>query len=100
MEMETAGSIAKNSVREADISAAFADDAGRGNFIILSASDSEFIQAVEEGDELFVVEYRDAHGRQFQASMAMVKPVVEAAFRDYLRLGTAWRDKHHWRPLK
>jgi len=100
MDLESGGSIKRNGAQEADISAAFADDRGRGDFIILSASDSEFIQAAEEGDGIFAVEYRDASGQQFQASIAMVKPVVEAAFKDYLRKGTAWRKGHQWRLLK
>jgi hypothetical protein len=100
MDLESGGSIKKNGAQEADITAAFADDRGRGDYIILSAGDSEFIQAADEGDGIFIVEYRGADGQQFQASIAMVKPVVEAAFKDYLRNGTTWRNGHQWRLLK
>jgi hypothetical protein len=76
----------------------FADDARRGEFVILEADQSTFLQASGEEDGPYVLEYREA-GEQFQAVGQLTKQEVKEAFLGYLQGGSEWRTKKEWSQL-
>lgn len=101
MKLETAERIASAEATEADIRAAFADDHGRGEFIILSQAEQIYMQASGEGDGPYTVEYRDGgENRHFQCPQDMTKSEVETAFLQYLRSDAGWQTDHEWRQLE
>ncbi len=99
MELTSAG-LSFADVTEQQLDEAFADDARRGEFVILTAEDGSFLQAGGESEGPYRLEYRDAgSGKQFQATREAGKEEVKQAFLDYLRGGSAWRAQREWREM-
>ena len=100
-------------VRAEDIDCVLADDAF-GQFAILSASETDFIQAGNDwqpgskceqflqrhDSDPWVLEYRDgASGRQFRTADWVTLEQVRLAFQSYLTGGDDWRAAHEWQEL-
>ena len=101
MKLECAETISSANATEADIRSAFADDNGRGEFVILSEADQMFIQASGEGDGPYTLEYREGgDDRHFQCARDVKKTEVEAAFLKYLRRDAAWKTDFQWKALE
>ncbi len=100
MYLEAAQSISAKNATEDDILNAFADDHGRGEFIILFADNDSFIQAAGELDDPYTLEYHDSSGKHFIATAEVTKEEVQVAFLDYLRNGTQWRESRSWHEMK
>jgi len=100
MRLECAESISSAATTEADIRNAFADDRGRGEFIILSESDEVFIQASGEDDGPYALEYREGSSdRHFRCTRDLTKAEVEDAFLKYLNRDAGWETDFPWEPL-
>jgi hypothetical protein len=101
MKLETAERISSAQATEVDIGHAFADDHGRGEYIILSRAEQIFIQASGEGEGPYAVEYRDGgKDRHFQCTRDLSKAEVETVFLKYLRGDSGWLTDLEWRPLE
>ncbi|MEX0728187.1 MAG: hypothetical protein WD065_18100, partial [Planctomycetaceae bacterium] len=101
MDLETAQSIFVKNATQEDIENAFADDFGRGEFIILTADDGSFIQACGEVEGPYTLEYRDAlSNKQFTATLELTKEEVKQAFLHYLRGDANWRESHTWNEIE
>jgi hypothetical protein len=101
MELETAQSIAFDSLTEAQLREAFHDDLGRGEFIILSEQPQVFIQAAGEGDGPYSLEYRDGDDEHhFYAGDDYRKDDVERAFCWYLAKDPRWRTEFPWQKVE
>ena len=101
MKLECAQSISSSNPNSDDIERAFADDHGRGEFIILIADDDSFIQAAGESDGPYVLEYRDAKiDKHFSAVGEFTKEQVKSAFLSYLGGNTDWHDTNTWEELE
>lgn len=101
MKLECAESISSENATETEIRNAFADDHGRGEFIILSDADQVFIQASGEGDGPYILEYREGgDDRHFQCMRDVKKGEVEATFLKYLRRYAAWKVDFQWKKLE
>ena len=101
MDLECEQSISSTDVTAADIQNAFADDAGRGGYIILSQSEQVYIQAIGEGDGPYTLEYRQGSGeRHYQCPQDLTKEQVETAFLKYLTGDIAWQNDHEWQRLE
>lgn len=100
MELETAQGLAHERVTEAELLQAFADDARRGEFIILSQSEQVYIQASGEGEGPYLMEYRDGSAeRHYQCRQDLSKADVQAAFVSCFRGDGAWKVDWQWEPL-
>ncbi len=100
MTLECAQSLPSADATEADIRQAFADDAGRGEFIILAAADQVFLQASGEDDGPYALEYREGSGdRHFRCTRDLTKAEVEGAFLKYLNRDARWKTDFPWEPL-
>ena len=101
MELECGGSRPRTTATAAGIRQAFADDAGRGEFIILFAAEEIFIQAAGEGDGPYALEYREGgRGQHCQCRRDVKKAEVETAFLKYLAGDPSWKDPFPWQPLE
>lgn len=101
MNLECAKSIASSNATEADILNAFADDAGRGEYIILSQSEQVYMQACGEGDGPYTLEYRQgSQDRHYQCPLDLTKSQVKTAFLKYLDGDTSWQHDHEWQQLE
>ncbi|MDY0165882.1 MAG: hypothetical protein RBS80_05015 [Thermoguttaceae bacterium] len=101
MKLECAQAIASADATEADIRNAFADDGGRGEFIILAAADQVFLQASGEEDGPYTLEYREGSAdRHFQCTRDLAKAEVEGAFLKYLNRDASWKTDFPWQPLR
>jgi hypothetical protein len=88
-------------VTEVDLRIAFANDAERGEFVILSEADEVYIQAAGEGDGPYTLEYRDGgHDRHYECTYQLDKAMVEWVFLKYLRHDETWRTQLEWRRLE
>jgi hypothetical protein len=97
MKLECGGSVGRADVSGEDIIRAFADDAGRGEFIILSQSDQVYIQAYGEGDDPFLVEYREGDAQHhFHSVEDHPKDVVQSLFLKYLDQDDSWKTDIEW----
>lgn len=86
---------------EDDIRQAFLDDEGRGEFIILSRGEQVYLQAANEKDGAFLLEFRDGDEQNhFQSTRELSKPEVERAFLQYLAGDDSWRTAFPWRKLE
>jgi len=101
MTLETAGTIADPAVTESRLKAAFADDQGRGGYIILSRSGQVYIQAAGEGEGPYSLEYRDGdNDRHFTAGHRFTKREVERLFLHYLTGDERRRPDVAWVKMK
>ncbi len=101
MDLETAQSLSARRATPEDIERAFADNSGRGEYIILTADDGSFIQAAGEMDDPYALEYHDApSGKHFRATKDVTKEQVEAAFLEYLRGAATWKEARDWKELE
>ncbi len=101
MKLETAGDISSDNVSEAELARAFQDDAGRGEFIILSQADQIYIQASGEYDEPYILEYRDGDSdHHFQSVEDVPKEMVQAVFMKYLKGDHSWKRDVAWAKLE
>ena len=100
MKLECAGSLSSGNATEPEIRNAFADDHGRGEFIILSDAEQVFIQASDEGDGRYTLEYREGgDDRHFQCTCDVRKAEVEAAFLKYMKRDATWKTDFPWKKL-
>jgi len=98
MKLECAGSISSGNATEAEVRRAFADDGGRGEFIILSQADEMYIQAAGEADDPYVMEYREgSDDRHFECTRELKKSEAEAAFLKYLKGDSTWKTDFQWK---
>jgi hypothetical protein len=101
-------------IQPADLLQVF-DEEGFGNFAVLSASDSEFIQAAsawsptrecevfleQHHSDPWVLEYHDKEGRlPLRANGLFSLTQVTQAFVSYLQGGTEWRSGKEWIEIK
>ncbi len=101
MELECEGTISAANATEADIRNAFADDAGRGEFLILSQAPDVYMQAAGEGDGPYALEYRQGNGDQhFHTTDEPTKAQVQSAFLKYLTNDPTWQQDFHWKKLE
>jgi len=101
MKLECAQSISSANATEAEIRGAFADDRGRGEFIILSETDQVYLQASGEGDGPYALEYRDGSDeRHFRCARDVEKPELETAFLKYLKGDPTWKTDFQWERLE
>ncbi|MCH8828851.1 MAG: hypothetical protein IID45_04660 [Planctomycetes bacterium] len=101
MDLKTAQSISAKNATQEQIENAFADDQGRGEFIILATDDGSFIQAAGEMDGPYFLEYRDeSSDKHFRSTKEVTKKQVKAAFLDYFRGGSTWRESFIWEEIE
>lgn len=101
MELECAGELGRCGATEDNIKHAFLDDRGRGEFMILSRSDQEYLQAYGDGDGPFHLEYREAEeARHFRAQDEITKEEAKTTFLLYFRNDPQWKSRHPWEPLQ
>ncbi len=101
MELECAGKLGISDASEDTIKYAFADDTARGEFLILSRSGQEYLQAYGEGDGPFQLEYRDGEeARHFRAKDDLTKEKVKTCFLLYFRGDPAWKSPYDWEPIR
>jgi hypothetical protein len=62
----------------------------------LLATDGGSIQAADNGEGQFILQYVDAAGQVFSASEDATESDARAALADYLRGGTAWKESREW----
>ncbi len=96
MNLETAAGMCVENATEEDIEKAFIDEATRGEFVQLLVTEGGSIQAADNGEGQFTLEYVDAAGQMFSASEDSTESEARAALADYLRGGTAWRESREW----
>jgi hypothetical protein len=100
MKLETADRISSADATEEELLNAFANDADRGEFIILSQSDQVYIQASGESDGPYVMEYREGDAdHHFQCTQDLSKETVQATFMKYLRGDNSWKTNVDWKQL-
>lgn len=101
MKLETAKSLRFAQVSETQLREAFADDKGRGEFVILSQEPGVFIQAGGEGEGPYVLEYRDGDDdHHFSVGDTIRKEDVLRAFLWYLAGDARWRSEFLWQKLE
>ena len=101
MKLNSGSRISSRNVTEEELVNAFQDDVGRGEFIILSQSEEVYIQAAGEGDEPYLIEYREGdEDRHFQCTQKVPKANVQSAFMKYLKGDDSWKTDFEWKPLE
>jgi hypothetical protein len=101
MKLQTEGHMHAVDATEREIQEAFLDDAGRGEFTILSRSDEVYMQAAGEGDGPFTLEFRDGDAQNhFRCVREPSKSEVERAFLKYLAGDDSWRADFSWQKLE
>ncbi len=101
MKLETAERISSDNVTEEELSNAFQDDSGRGEFIILSQSEQVYIQASGEYDDPYAMEYREGDDdHHFQCTHDLSKENVQSAFMKYLKGDNSWKSDFEWKQLE
>src|SRR5438067_1685967 len=100
MRLTTAQSIGFDPVTAEQLHQAFSDDAGRGEFVILSQQRHVYIQAAGEGGGPYCLEYRDGDDEpHFRADGDWQKDDVQRAFLWYLAGDPRWRTEFPWRKV-
>jgi hypothetical protein len=79
MNLETAAGMSVENATEEDIEKAFTDEATRGEFVQLLATDGGSIQAADNGEGQFILQYVDAAGQVFSASEDATESDARAA---------------------
>jgi hypothetical protein len=95
MHLETAQDIEHDNVTEAQLREAFRNDTGRGDYIILSRGDKNFMQASSDATG-FDIEYREGDDH-FRVDGPHTKTRVEQAFLYYLNNDERWRTEFPWK---
>lgn len=98
--LETAQSISAKDATEDDVSRAFDDESGFGEFVILTSSSGTILQAGGGDDDQYVLEYGDDNEVQFRADGEFSKKQVRVAFLAFVRGDESWRTTHTWKPLE
>ncbi len=98
MKLETAQSFSSPNATPADIRTAIADDAQRGEFLILSKSDSCFIQAAGDEEPFFVEYYNDdpQKPRAYQCQSHLTRSQLERVLLKYLAQDEDWEVGYEW----
>ena len=97
MKLECAQSGSTANATVSDIRNALADDASRGEFIILLDSDLTYIQAANVSDGPFTLEYQEGDtSHHFQCTRDLTKSEVESAFLKYLTRDPSWKSDFPW----
>lgn len=100
MELECAGNLGVSDATEDTIKHAFTDDDARGEFLILSRSSQEYLQAYGDGDGPFQLEYREGEEiRHFRTKEDVTKEEAKKTFLFYLQGNPEWKSRHQWEPL-
>ena len=101
MKLETAERISSYNVTEEELINAFNDDEGRGEFIILSEREQVYIQASGEGDDPYIIEYREGDAdHHFQCVEEISKEQVKSMFLKYLNGDDSWKSDCRWDKLE
>jgi hypothetical protein len=101
MKLETAASQGLAEVSAQQLREAFADDKGRGEFVILSQQPEVYIRAAGEAEGPYSLEYRDGdEDHHFSAGDAFRKEDVLRAFLWYLAGDARWRSEFPWQKLE
>ena len=101
MKLEAAESIGFDNVTEEQLRAAFASDAGWGEFIILSQKPETFIQAAGETEGQYTLEYRDSDAdHHFSAGRTYRKEDLLRAFVWYLARDARWQSEFPWQKVE
>jgi len=98
--LECASTLNSPMATDADIHRAFDDDHVRGEFIILTAPNGDYLQAANDGDSPFALEHRTkATDEHICAVSKLTKVQARTAFLAFLQGSDAWRTAHEWQPL-
>lgn len=98
--IECAESLSSSEATEADVHRAFDHDELRGEYIILTAPNGDFIQAAGEGDGPYALEHRTAATDEHICAVAnCTREAVRQAFLAFLRGDESWRTSREWKPL-
>jgi len=101
MELETAERIYSKNVTADELTKAFEDDHGRGEFIILSQSKETYMQASGELDGPYIVEHREGDAdHHFQCTQEIAKQQVQDLFMKYLQGDSSWKKDVQWKQLE
>lgn len=99
MKLETGGSIHSSIVSEEDLLRTFDNDAGRGDFIILSHGEQVYLQASGKEEGPYSMEYREGdESHHFHCTEALTKAEVKKSFLKYLEGDSSWKVDHFWKP--
>lgn len=97
MELQTGGQIHSPNVSEEDLIRTFDNDAGRGDFIILSLGEQVYLQASGKKDGPYQMEYREGNEEHhFTCTEELTKKQVEKSFLKYLEGDSSWKVDHYW----
>lgn len=99
--LECASTLRSPIATDAEIHRAFDDDHIRGEFIILTAPNGDFLQAANDGDSPFALEHRTAATEEHICAVSkLTKEQTRAAFLAFLHGDDTWRTQHQWQPLQ
>ena len=76
-----------------------ADDAKRGEFMILEKGDDAFVQVAGDSNGGFALEYREGE-RMFRCTRNVSRDEAEEAFLDYLDGRDSWKSRFSWEPME
>ena len=100
MKLETGGSLHFDPVTETQLIDVFRDDLRRGEFVILSQREENFIQASGEGDGPYALEFREGDDwHHFTAGEHWRKDEVLRGFLSYLAGDGQWRTEFPWKQM-
>ena len=95
-----ARNIRYNDITEAQMLELIRDRKQRGGFAILASDDDHYIQAFENGDNDWCLEYRDGGNHQhFEIVGECDQAKVEQVFVWYLNNDDRWRTESVWRQM-
>jgi hypothetical protein len=100
MKLETAQSLSSDRATVDDIRNALANDKLRGEFIILSTSPQNYIQAAGDS-EPFLLEYREgSESEHYECAQDISRADLESALISYLSGDSKWRTQFQWKKLE
>ncbi len=101
MQLETEVSGTREVCDEAQLREALGGDVLGKGFIILSQAPQNYIQAGDDGNGSYAMEYRDGDdAHHFQARNQYTKEQVLQAFCWYLAGDPRWRSEYSWQKLE
>lgn len=99
--LECEGSFSSDNATEEDVNRAFDDDLLRGEYVILTAPNGDFMQAAGDDDGPYVLEHRTVEtGVHIQSVGEYTKEEIRNAFLAFLRGDESWREGFEWQPLQ